>query len=391
MMTLCFRRVLKAAAQVVALLGVWSLWPRSAEAAPPGAPVVHIVELWANSAKGLENNHKAQVLTSALRDYVVNADEFFLNTENPLLLSAALGAKCDTQAFTDVTLTESSDRGMDKACLERMAKRMGARAFFWGYLFAGEGGRLSAKLHLWQQGDDRVAVLPYDEKNPRRLAERLYRHLVAPAKVGDVRLLVEGPTLRGELVVNGRSYGPWEAQGVELTLPTGELTAEIRSGDKALARGKGVVAVSGVKTMRLAPVAEPALPSRVAPPEPATSVVVVERTSALPWVFGGIGAAGLVGAGVFLALRQDAKSELKDACQQGTCPPPRADTIDRGNLYGTLSLVSLGVGLVGAGLATYVVLDAPSSSRSARAPALRWVGGVQPIAGGMAAGLAGSF
>ncbi len=282
-------------------------------AGQPGAPQVHIVDLWANSAKGFDNNHRAQVLSSALRDHVVNAPDFFLYADTYGLLQVGVEAKCDTLPFTAPTLTESSDKGMNRACLSRMAKRLGAKAFFWGHLFSSEGGRLWAKVHLWQQGEDRVFALPYDEKNPRRVAERLYQHLVTPGKVGDVRFTMpaNAKAPRGELFVNDRSYGALEAEGAELTLPLGEAVAELRWGDKVLARGRGAVASAGTATVSLDPVAEPPAPAEPLRRYPPIEMGRTPGTEPAPsgrwmtpvgWVALGTGAVAL-GFGVFANSR----------------------------------------------------------------------------------------
>jgi hypothetical protein len=230
-----------------------ALLPAAARGAPPpDAPVVQIIELYEPDV-----DPRAQALTNALRDVIFDAGDFQLNTRGHLLMQVAAEAKCDTKPF-GIELLEASDKGMSRACLERLGKRIGAKAFFWGFLFKGEGGRGMVKAHLWQGGQDRVVALPYDPDR-RRLAERLYRHLTQPGKVGDVRLLaaVGAPTLRGELWVNDRAQGPWEATGVALTVPAGELVAEVRSGEKVLARGRGTVAASGTSAVSLEPVAEP--------------------------------------------------------------------------------------------------------------------------------------
>jgi hypothetical protein len=282
-----------------------ALLPAAARGAPPpDAPVVQIIELYEPDV-----DPRAQALTNALRDVLFDAGDFQLNTRGHLLMQVAADAKCDTKPF-GIELLEASDKGMSRACLERLGKRIGAKAFFWGFLFKGEGGRGMVKLHLWQGGEDRVATLPY-EPNRRRLAERLYRHLVSPGKVGDVRLVaaVGAPALRGELVVNDRPQGPWEAQGVALTLPLGEVAAEVRAGDKVLARGRGTVAASGVAAVRLEPVAEP--PPAPAPPPAVAPAVTSAPTAEAPsgtwmapvgWVTLGTGAAAL-GFGVFANAR----------------------------------------------------------------------------------------
>ena len=81
----------------------------------------------------------------------------------------------------------------------------------------------------------------------------------------------------------------------------------------------------------------------------------------LPWVIGGVGVAGLIGAGTFYALRAGAKSDLEEGCRGDTCPASLEDTQKKGELYSTLSVVSLGVGVVGIGVATYLLVSAPAS------------------------------
>jgi len=359
-------------------------------APPPGAPVVQIIELWEPDI-----DPRAQALTNALREVIFDAGEFELNTRSNLLLQLAVDAKCDTKGFGP-ELVEASDRGMTRPCLERLGKRMGAKTFFWGFLFKGEGGRPMVKAHLWQRGEDRAVVLPYADDR-KRLAERLYRHLTQPGKVGDVRLLAAGvgAAWRGELWVNDRSQGPWQPQGVELTLPLGEVAAEVRAGDKVLARGRGAVGASGATTVQLEPVAEPppAEPLRRYPPielGAATGPATERGASALPWVFGGVGAVGLVGAGVFFALRQSERNDLGDKCASSKCLTEERSSVDRADRYGTLSLVSLGVGIAGVGAATYLFLSAPSSeTAAARSP--RVVGAAGPLVGGGFVGLSGSF
>jgi hypothetical protein len=372
--------------ELAALALALTSFARSAAGAPAGAPVVQVIELWEPNL-----DQKAQALTNSLREVIFDANEFALNTNNPQLVPSAIDAKCEVSGF-DGALVEASDRGMTKACLERLAKRLGAKGgYFWGYLYAGEGGRKMVKLHLWQQDNDRAFALPYDDRDRKRLAERLYRHLVSPGKVGDVRFVVEGSAPRGELLINGRAYGSFDGTAVELTLPLGDVSAEVRSGDRVLARGKGAVAASGVATVRLQPVAEPA-PVRVdlSDAAPMSTAPGRRETSALPWVFGGVGVAGLVGAGVFYGLRQGERSDLEGLCQDGKCLPRQQDTVDSGNRYGTLSVVSLGVGVASLGVATYLFLREGNASTTALQR--RGVTGVvQPLAGGFAAGLAGSF
>lgn len=83
------------------------------------------------------------------------------------------------------------------------------------------------------------------------------------------------------------------------------------------------------------------------------------KPGVLPWVVGGVGVAGLIGAGTFYVLRKGAESDLDDTCRGTVCPKSIEDTQNKGELYTTLSLVSLGVGVVGLGVATYLFVSAP--------------------------------
>jgi hypothetical protein len=83
-------------------------------------------------------------------------------------------------------------------------------------------------------------------------------------------------------------------------------------------------------------------------------VASVQKSSALPWIVGGVGVAGLAGAGVFYALRASAKSDLDGTCRGDVCPQSLESTQSKGKTYSTLTVVSLGVGVVGIGVATYL-------------------------------------
>jgi hypothetical protein len=369
-------------------VGVGALaWPSGASA-PPGSPVVQVVELWSGEMDG-----RAEALTNALRDVVLEGDAFLLNTDNPQLIPTAQDAKCDAKAFTG-PLREDSGKGLlAKGCQARMAKRLGAKGgLFWGYLYPGPGGRRLAQVHLWRPGEERTATLAYEDKERRRVAERLYRHLVYAGKMGDVRV-VGGAGLRGELVVNGQSEGVYEGGELALTVAVGEASAEVRAGEKVVARGRAMVTATGAASeLRLEVEAEPAPP----PPPVARVEPVAPRPppsggpSALPWVVGGVGAAGLVGAGVLFGLRQSERGDLGDRCASSKCLPEERTSIDRADRYGTLSLLSLGVGVVGVGAATYLFLsEAGSGSATARGP--RVIGSAGPTAGGAFVGVAGSF
>ncbi len=348
-----------------------------------GAPIdagvepATVLAFQADAMTDAELDFAAKSLTNALRQTVLDSPEYTLGGQSPTLYAVAYDINCSLRVARGRPIDE---RTFDEACLRKVGKHLETRRFFWGFL-AVEGGRPVVRLHLWQQGErDRVASLPYDPSARDRIAERLYRKLVTPEKVGDLALV---GAAEGELVVDGKAAGPY-APGVELTLIAGEHAIEVRQGPRVVARASARVAVRERAEVQLKAVAEPvtAPPSRL-PTEP-PPVVIRPRPSAWPWVLGGTAGAGLAGAGVFWALHQRERNDLERICRGHDCPPDQEGAADQINRYLTLSAISLGVGVAaGAGLATYLL--APGR----RTPPVS--GAIIPIAGGMAASVAGSF
>ena len=98
------------------------------------------------------------------------------------------------------------------------------------------------------------------------------------------------------------------------------------------------------------------------PPEPEK-----KHASVVPWIVGGVGVAGLAASGVFFGLRAGAKSDLEKGCDGNTCPASLQDKQSQGELYTTLAWVSLGVGVAGVGVATYLFLSGAGASHEVRA------------------------
>ncbi|HEX7670442.1 MAG TPA: hypothetical protein VF395_12690 [Polyangiaceae bacterium] len=99
----------------------------------------------------------------------------------------------------------------------------------------------------------------------------------------------------------------------------------------------------------------------------------VSNSSALPWIVGGVGVAGLAGAGIFYALRAGAKSDLDNGCRGSVCPESLHSTQDSGKTYSTLTMVSLGVGVVGVGVATYLFVKGDSGGAKSGAETARYL------------------
>ena len=98
------------------------------------------------------------------------------------------------------------------------------------------------------------------------------------------------------------------------------------------------------------PASNPTADTGVTPREPSSHT----HHSALPWIVGGVGVAGLAASGVFFGLREGAKSDLEKGCDGNVCPKSLQSKQDDGKLYTTLSFVTLGVGIAGVGVATYL-------------------------------------
>lgn len=98
------------------------------------------------------------------------------------------------------------------------------------------------------------------------------------------------------------------------------------------------------------------------PPDPEK-----KHASVLPWVIGGVGVAGLAASGAFFGLREGAKSDLEKGCDGNVCPESLHDKQNQAQLYNTLAWVSLGVGVAGVGVATYLFISGAGSSHEAHA------------------------
>ncbi|MBI2391591.1 MAG: hypothetical protein HYV09_18530 [Deltaproteobacteria bacterium] len=125
---------------------------------------------------------------------------------------------------------------------------------------------------------------------------------------------------------------------------------------------RDVTLVEGVTTPvavepRLDPIAPDKAPAGPAPPSAADTTP--DRT--LPWVLGGVGAASLIGAGVFYGLRASTLSELDASCSARVdCDPSKRDLADRGRTYTIVGNVLLGVGLASIGAALTIVVLTPA-------------------------------
>lgn len=377
----------------------------AAPPAPPPARRVHVLHMAASQPYPYE----AIKLTKALESRVSNLPSARLVNANIALFEALDTAKCGT-LFVERMLGRGAGRGspldaeagnlIDAACQKKIAAVLStppAERYMWGWLYTASDGRPAVSMNLWQKGASPLHVtLPYDPSSPERTAERVVLRLLEADRVGDVKLVSTRP-LRGQLYVDDVAQGDYTPEHAEMTLVAGEHVFEVRQEGRTRARGTSQVVAGKTAEVPLveqgeAPPARPAVgPGAPAAPPAQVQATPAERApSILPWVVGGVGAAGLVGAGVFFALRQNERADLRDVCAGSQCLPEEKTAIDRGNRYGAFALASLGVGIAGVGVATYLFLhERTASPTAARGP--RTAISVNPLVGGANVGLSGEF
>jgi hypothetical protein len=87
-----------------------------------------------------------------------------------------------------------------------------------------------------------------------------------------------------------------------------------------------------------------------------------QKHSVVPWIVGGVGVASLITSGVFFGLRAKAESDLNSGCRGDVCPERLHGTENSGKTDSVVADVTLGVGLVGVGVAAVMLLTRGSSS-----------------------------
>lgn len=389
------RSTLAALAMLGASALLYALAP-PASAAPPASRYesLHVLELAYQ-----DDREVARALTEALRQRVHVSRDYALGDSDLSLKVAA--APCQRGPLFD---REGAPREPTPACLGQVGgalqDKLQARKppFLWGHLARDAAGVRRVQLHLWREGQVDAKVEYAVEAMPtgaravplEDVAEWLLRRLVdGEARTGRVRVRSVG-ALEGDLYANGEERGRLEAGGSrELVLAPGVHALEVRRGERVVARAQAL-ARAGDEPPPVQQLAVPAttLTAR-APLPPARSAPPPERT-AWPWVFGGIGAAGLATAGLLFGLRQGAEGELDQACDVWCHSRERA-TVERSNRLGSGALLALSSGV--AGLAAGVTLWAFESQSGAPRTGASWRvrSTVGALGGGAGLGFQGHF
>jgi hypothetical protein len=152
-------------------------------------------------------------------------------------------------------------------------------------------------------------------------------------------------------------HGPVEEPGA-LELDPGAHLIEVEGiGETTLERS---ITLAGGERALLITVRPPAAPT---PPEAARPAPVeAEGVPPLAYLLGGIGVVGLGSFGVFGLLGRSEQKDLESSCSP-RCSPAQAEPVRRKYLFAD---ISLGVGLVALGAATWISLSSNPTPTTAR-------------------------
>lgn len=134
------------------------------------------------------------------------------------------------------------------------------------------------------------------------------------------------------------------------------------------------------------------LPDAPLAPQPATDVYRPRQSSdtrrVLTYVAFGLGGAGLVAGGVTGSLALRKRADLDKECLDDKCPSSSSKKISTYHTYGTVSGITLAVGVAGLGTGLVLLLTAPTKDEAASQSARTYV---RPLLGFGVFGAEGTF
>jgi len=104
-------------------------------------------------------------------------------------------------------------------------------------------------------------------------------------------------------------------------------------------------------------------PDEQPPSDTGTTKIEAKGPGALPWIIGGVGVVSLAASGYFFLQRNKAEDDLSAVCRGDICPRSKQTLEDDGKKYAMLTNITLGVGVVGVGVATVLLLSGGGSSQ----------------------------
>ncbi|MBX3185051.1 MAG: PEGA domain-containing protein [Polyangiaceae bacterium] len=225
-----------------------------------------------------------------------------------------------------------------------------------------ELGRLNEAL-----GEYRLAEYEAEEAGAKELAEISAAREKLEARVPKL-LISRGEGLASARIeLDGVQLGAAQL-GKEVSVDPGTHTILVRLAGGERFEQQVEVAEGEVKEVELV-IPDDLIPAPTDGPPPDDSDdpsgvpdVAAEPGSPLPWIIGGVGAASLVASGVFYLMMNGVENELNDGCRGSVCPQSLEDKQSSGETYAMLTNVTLGVGLVGLGVAAVMLLTQGESS-----------------------------
>jgi hypothetical protein len=212
-----------------------------------------------------------------------------------------------------------------------------------------------------------------------------------------IRIVVEGPHVDASMDVRiDGQVVPAATLDLDRPMDPGPHDIEVTAAGYKTATAH-IVAKEGVsQSVKLTPEALPP-----APPPPSAQQASAGASEPAPraerrppkpnyvpaYVLLGVGAAGVAVGSVLGVMTLNKASHLDDTCQPRTdCPPSAQGDINSAKTLALGSTIAFGVGVIGAGLGTYFLLEPPSTERAPTAEV-----SVRPWIGPGSAGLAGVF
>jgi len=249
-----------------------------------------------------------------------------------------VGALAKFEAVASVRMTPAV-RFHIARCQQRLGKLLEAQG---GYRLAAYEAQNSKDPNAAEvQREASEALAEIEQKIPKLIIKR-------GKGVETASITVDGVTI-GESSI-----------GKEFPVNPGSHTIEFKDSDGNVNKQVATLAEGESKTLDLVAevVAAPPKPSASvsAEPPPPPPPPAESGSNVLPWVVVGVGGASLIASGVFYMQRSSAISDLDSACKDSRCPASLEDTGNKGKTYTTLGNITLGLGLVGVGVGTYLLL-----------------------------------